>query len=266
MDFYELLEVDYDASPEQIRSSYHRLRERCAGDPDQLRAIREAWSQLSDPELRSRYDRQINLPALRARQQSQRTLPRHKIAKTEIYDPTPPRSNARPARTEVMSSTPHSQSQEPDGTPKSYHLPSDTEIIASAPPSVLSDKTTLTSLLSVDETETRVHRTEIVHNAQIDVMYPDGTCRPYSLSSAKTRIGRRQDNDIVLPDPENYVSRCHAYVLARDGRYYIVDNKSRNGTRVSGCEIATDEPVQLHDGDTIEIEDLILRFRLLTSV
>lgn len=49
------------------------------------------------------------------------------------------------------------------------------------------------------------------------------------------RIGRGTDNDIVIRDGKGYdtVSTAHAeLVLAHDGRYYLTDRGSRNGTYV----------------------------------
>ncbi|GAA5218263.1 FHA domain-containing protein [Corallincola platygyrae] len=44
-------------------------------------------------------------------------------------------------------------------------------------------------------------------------------------------IGRRSSNDVTLQDPS--VSGCHAeLVRAADGRYYLCDCKSTNGTFV----------------------------------
>jgi type VI secretion system protein len=47
------------------------------------------------------------------------------------------------------------------------------------------------------------------------------------------RIGRRLDNDWVLPDPELYVSNLHASVACRDGRWILTDHSS-NGIYING--------------------------------
>jgi predicted component of type VI protein secretion system len=51
------------------------------------------------------------------------------------------------------------------------------------------------------------------------------------------RIGRAQDNDWVLPDPERYVSSHHARIVYEDGRYNLMDTSS-NGTFVNGAKEA----------------------------
>jgi len=54
-------------------------------------------------------------------------------------------------------------------------------------------------------------------------------------------IGRADNNQLVLPDPERSISRLHARVVFRGGRYAIVDNGNNpigiNGTALpSGRE------------------------------
>ena len=66
IDYYELLEVTREASPEQIKSAYRKAAMKCHPDrnPDnkkeaeeKFRAVSEAYSILSDPQKRSIYDR-----------------------------------------------------------------------------------------------------------------------------------------------------------------------------------------------------------------
>jgi SARP family transcriptional regulator, regulator of embCAB operon len=59
----------------------------------------------------------------------------------------------------------------------------------------------------------------------------------YRLHSAVTRIGRLDDNDIVLPDTK--VSRHHAVIVDTGANYLIVDHHSANGVYVDGARIKT---------------------------
>ena len=75
--------------------------------------------------------------------------------------------------------------------------------------------------------------------------------------SALCRVGRSEDNDIVLDD--NLTSRNHALVYSGDGRdYYINDLGSSNGTTVNQVRVAI--PTLLHNGDKIQIGDSELIF------
>jgi hypothetical protein len=74
------------------------------------------------------------------------------------------------------------------------------------------------------------------------------------------RGGRRGDCDIVLP--ERQVSRQHAEIFLQNGRYFLRDLGSKNGTYLNGSPVS--EPVQLYDNDTIQIA-LCERIRFIGS-
>jgi hypothetical protein len=80
--------------------------------------------------------------------------------------------------------------------------------------------------------------------------------RRVPLGPEPLAIGRDPENDIVLDDRR--VSRRHAEVRLRLGRYTLYDLQSTNGTFVNGRRIAE---VVLSDGDQIQIggTDLALR-------
>ena len=61
------------------------------------------------------------------------------------------------------------------------------------------------------------------------------------------KIGRENDNDIVFQDRE--VSRYHCELYCFDGKVYIKDCNSLNGTQVNGKNITS--PVALKMGDKV---------------
>jgi hypothetical protein len=75
--------------------------------------------------------------------------------------------------------------------------------------------------------------------------------KSYAILSSPTRVGRQADNDIVLDDRR--VSRHHAEVIDRGGRWVIRDRDSTNGTAVNGK--VTKEAV-LKPGDRISFGGL----------
>ncbi len=83
-----------------------------------------------------------------------------------------------------------------------------------------------------------------------------GADQRWPLDKDRLTIGRGPESDIILPD--RVVSRRHACIERRDGDYFIIDDRSKNGTFVNG-EPVTDAPRRLTDGDEIQIA---LRFRL----
>lgn len=62
-------------------------------------------------------------------------------------------------------------------------------------------------------------------------------------------IGRGHDCQIVLP--ERQVSRHHAKITHEDGRYYVQDLDSKNGTHINGDQVK--DKTILQDGDEIQI-------------
>ncbi len=65
-------------------------------------------------------------------------------------------------------------------------------------------------------------------------------------------IGRAAHADWTLPDPANHISSIHCEIDYRDGRYFLTD-KSTNGTFINGAGQRLTAPVQLRDGDVLQI-------------
>lgn len=65
-------------------------------------------------------------------------------------------------------------------------------------------------------------------------------------------IGRAENNQLVLPDPERTISRVHAQVVFRGGRYAIVDRGS-NPISVNGRPLGNGQEAPLQGGEEIQI-------------
>lgn len=74
-------------------------------------------------------------------------------------------------------------------------------------------------------------------------------------------IGRAENNQLVLPDPERTISRVHAQVVFRSGRYAIVDRGS-NPISINGRPLGNGHEAPLQTGDEIQIGG----YRLLVEV
>jgi type VI secretion system FHA domain protein len=73
-----------------------------------------------------------------------------------------------------------------------------------------------------------------------------------SLAEHGLVIGRAAHADWTLPDPNNHVSSLHCEIDYRDGRYFLAD-RSTNGTFINGAGERLAKPVQLRDGDLLQI-------------
>lgn len=69
-------------------------------------------------------------------------------------------------------------------------------------------------------------------------------------------IGRSKDADVQIDD--RYASSIHARLFSREGRHFVEDMRSTNGTLLNGATL--DGEAELVDGDTIQIGDTVFRF------
>ena len=77
----------------------------------------------------------------------------------------------------------------------------------------------------------------------------------YCYSTKVVTIGR-EDSDINYPD-DRFISYQHALIEAKDGRYYLSDRGSRNGTYVQ-----VDQPLEIAKGDIVAVGKALLRVDL----
>ncbi len=75
----------------------------------------------------------------------------------------------------------------------------------------------------------------------------------FGLKPAETAIGR-VDGDIKFPH-DGYMSSRHARILQRNGRFFLIDNNSRNGTFVK-----IHQEIELHPGDVVLVGKQLFRF------
>ncbi|OQW97714.1 MAG: hypothetical protein BWK74_05900 [Desulfobacteraceae bacterium A6] len=78
----------------------------------------------------------------------------------------------------------------------------------------------------------------------------------FSLNLPVTIIGRGKDCRIFLSDAT--VSRKHAQIVYKNGKYFMTDLESINGTRINQKRISTS---RLHDGDLIQFGDVVCLYR-----
>ena len=69
-------------------------------------------------------------------------------------------------------------------------------------------------------------------------------------------IGRSKEADVRIDD--RYASSLHARVFSREGRFFVEDMNSTNGTLLNGATLQGE--AELIDGDTVQIGDTVFRF------
>jgi pSer/pThr/pTyr-binding forkhead associated (FHA) protein len=83
---------------------------------------------------------------------------------------------------------------------------------------------------------------------EIWLTFPDG--KEHELENSVT-IGRDETNDLTFGSPT--VSREHAAVAFRNGRWYVEDRGSYNGTFLNGVRVQPGSPLPLRHADRIGI-------------
>lgn len=85
--------------------------------------------------------------------------------------------------------------------------------------------------------------------------------KSFAIEKDEVIVGREETCDIVLR--ERQISREHIRVYRADGRYYVEDKNSRNGTWVNGKKLENDTR-ELYDNDEIHIA-LAVRLQFIGS-
>ena len=96
---------------------------------------------------------------------------------------------------------------------------------------------------------------ENVQLISIVISEKGGAERRERYESDEVTIGRVKGNDVLLP--KGNVSKRHARLICRDGRYIVTDLKSTNGTYVNHRRIT--HATLVREGDRIYIGDFVLR-------
>jgi len=79
-----------------------------------------------------------------------------------------------------------------------------------------------------------------------------GKKKEYPIDHFPYTIGKRKDCvDLALTDRS--VSRIHARIVQKNGRAYLQDCRSTNGTYLNGVQLEPEESVMLEREDEIEI-------------
>lgn len=76
------------------------------------------------------------------------------------------------------------------------------------------------------------------------------------------RIGRDEEyNDYVIAE-NRYVGHSHCHILSREGEFFLIDDNSKNRSRINGQVITAGMEAKLVHGCLIKIADEEFEFRL----
>lgn len=86
-----------------------------------------------------------------------------------------------------------------------------------------------------------------------------------SINKAEFIIGRKTSNDIFKYDlsiDSKYISRCHAGIISRNGKYYITDYESVNKTYLNDRIVPKNQELEICSGAKIKLADVEFIFKL----
>ena len=93
-------------------------------------------------------------------------------------------------------------------------------------------------------------------NARLHIEPPGGQPFERDLAGHQFIVGRASDADLVVADSS--VSRHHARLFQREGRWWAEDLGARNGTTLNDSPLVT--PTALDAGDRLRLGDTVLSF------
>ena len=105
-----------------------------------------------------------------------------------------------------------------------------------------------------DEAPPKAKARERRRLASLNIVEPVGLAGEAFALDREVTVGRGGGCEIVLPD-DTFVSQVHARLFQRDGRTYVEDLGSRNGTYVNGKRI--DTATRLRRGDRVQFGQTI---------
>lgn len=102
------------------------------------------------------------------------------------------------------------------------------------------------------------------NNVQVNyaTMYRTLTNETFMINKPVFRIGKEKSYSDYFVANNNMVSRSHADIISRRGKYFIVDLNSKNRTFVNGVPIPAQQETEIHDGDSIRLANEEFEFRI----
>lgn len=118
-----------------------------------------------------------------------------------------------------------------------------------------------TTVLGTFDEEEKVGTTILSDSANIPHLVFLTTNEKINISKNTFVIGR-DPNQTDYTLHSNVIGRVHAKILSADGKYYIKDYHSRNGTYVNGVKLQPMERVKIKHEDKIKLANIEFEFRI----
>ena len=120
---------------------------------------------------------------------------------------------------------------------------------------------TVSKMISENKDAARRFAIGIIKFAPADANREQAGIVHYIPLNSRVTLGRDPKNDLILPDPDRYVSRFHFGLVSELEDVYIEDYLSRNGTWVNGLKIVPGQSQKLRAGDKITAGKFEMEFQ-----
>lgn len=125
-------------------------------------------------------------------------------------------------------------------------------VIPIIPPLPLDDDTVILDVPKTDEDVIKIDPNVT------DILYPDtlklfvcSSSKTITLQKARIEVGRSTEADLNFGADNKYMARRHATFMFSNGKWYLVDNNSTNGTYINGVKLQPGKKYQLAADDEI---------------
>ena len=193
--------------------------------------------------------------------------PQAEVTPPEAAVPTPPPVQPEPAPPAAETPPQPPEVEAPPQPQAEVPLPEEAKTMPSAPviePAEAAESTPPEAEPHLAETPAELPEeptTPTVRASYGKLALADNT--EIQLTGPTTDIGRDNFGKLASDDTLNYVSRQHCRITTEEGKYFIEDLQSANGTKVNGVDIVGKGKQELKDGDRIDLADVVsLTFRV----
>lgn len=94
------------------------------------------------------------------------------------------------------------------------------------------------------------------------VLYRKSSFENIKINKSNFYIGKERKKVDYCISNNNSISRNHAEIIMRNGAFYIVDQKSTNGTYVNGIRLNPMQETEIKNGDIIQLSDEEFEFKV----
>lgn len=169
--------------------------------------------------------------------------------------PAPPIQ--RPAQPPVAPAAAQRPAPQPPQTPPAPPFPNAQSHGGIGETTVLNSGVGETTLLDGGAGET-----SLLSNTPLCTLLREKNGEKISISRVEFLIGKERSRVDYCISDNNSISRAHARIIARDGRFFLIDQNATNGTYVNNVRCQPRREVEIKDNDQVKLSDESFTFKI----